>query len=705
MKKQILLGIFGMFFLLNMFSFVNATPYTDCLSDSLSLNDSCYNTSNNDKIGCYNDCLGNSTCETNCNENYLSEISNCEMTYEDNQNSCKDQHKPSISISASNGELGEETVLSVKIDSGMLLKYLIIDWDDGTTLQNISLNSAVGQNIELEYKYTYSQLETYTINVEVFSLQGESDSDSDGVTITKPIIPDNDPEVELIAPQDGVTIKTNKVTFTFEVNDDYKIKRCIFDLYRVTGAFIKELDYTQTFNTVELGKSLDFPLTEFDDANYSWYVNCEDNSSQKDEKSRDFEIKTVTHARQKEISALIEEIDTFLEKEKSMTQEEQKAMEEIDLIEDLRYYKKRLIQIDQDLGNNLKYISDETLRKTRTRETNEELDEIKTKIPRDITLLKSDEFVKNSLTSDILGITKGYIDSKKIEVDAKKVQSLANKNKEIQGKLLTSTKIMQIEKDLESKKEIITVVKKPIDISDPQFTTILEIIPSEIKNEIEFKTTVKKLGSDIYEINSDDLEKGELIYHIKGEISLDKLRKIDTILFKEFPSNELGGFTGITGYFVFESGSTKYDYTGVIIFLVLFILYYLISKYFYLLRMHVWKKEENVTRTLEYVKESKESLKEENLEKAKEKYHKIKEIFNLLPAGFKKHIYNKEVRKIQVGIDRREISNLIDEYENAKRRGMREDAKRIYKNIKEKYKMLPEKYQEKVYEKVIKSSL
>ncbi len=87
---------------------------------------------------------------------------------------------------------------------------------------------------------------------------------------------------------------------------------------------------------------------------------------------------------------------------------------------------------------------------------------------------------------------------------------------------------------------------------------------------------------------------------------------------------------------------------------------------------------------------------------AKEKYCRIKEIYPLIPEGCKRYLC-KRIKKIRIAIDKKDIFNLVNEYEEAKKQGRKEDALRIYTSIKVVYKRLPQKYKEIIYNKLFKS--
>ena len=109
-----------------------------------------------------------------------------------------------------------------------------------------------------------------------------------------------------------------------------------------------------------------------------------------------------------------------------------------------------------------------------------------------------------------------------------------------------------------------------------------------------------------------------------------------------------------------------------------------------------WKREPNVAKVFNLIDDIKKRLKEKEIEEAREKYYKIKEIYPLLPSKTKKYFYEK-IKEMLVRIDRKDIFNLVKEYQEAKRKWNKEDYMRLYEDIKKIYERLPEKDRKKVY--------
>jgi hypothetical protein len=133
----------------------------------------------------------------------------------------------------------------------------------------------------------------------------------------------------------------------------------------------------------------------------------------------------------------------------------------------------------------------------------------------------------------------------------------------------------------------------------------------------------------------------------------------------------------------------------IIISLLLYFVPYIIKK----IKIISWKKEEDVVRIYEAIKEAKKAIKRENIEVAREKYHKIKELYPLIPTGCKKHVY-RSIKTIRIFIDKKDIFNLVKEYETSKKEKRLDDAAGIKNKIKDNYKRLPKKLRKIVDKKI-----
>jgi hypothetical protein len=121
-------------------------------------------------------------------------------------------------------------------------------------------------------------------------------------------------------------------------------------------------------------------------------------------------------------------------------------------------------------------------------------------------------------------------------------------------------------------------------------------------------------------------------------------------------------------------------------------------------KLEIWKKEPNVVRILDLMKNTKLLLKENNVTDARANYAKMSDIYKVLPNKTK-HFFFNEIKMIRLAIDKKDVINLMKEYEQAKNAGRMEDASELHAKISSVYKKLPKKFQEKVYQRLIKNEL
>jgi len=455
--------------------------------------------------------------------------------------------------------------------------------------------------------------------------------------------------------------------------------------------------------SVQNNKEIRIDLKDFDDGIYLWEVECYDNSSNNAWERGFLKIKvnesqtstTQNYSQKAEIDRLKEIADHFITK--SFSLEEKEVLEDLILLEDTKYYKKRLLDIENFFRENYKYVSSEELRNKKTEEYLTELNEIKNKIPKEISIKENYEYVKNSVETDFEDVIKSYFDSTNTQISKSSLKKLATINRELQNDISISTKVRKVEIEYNNGTQEIILVKKKIDLNDDSHERILEIIPKEVlenSDDVFFLVDSKVIQKDpIFEIEYDDLEKGEILYYLTKKIKIKDIEKTETILFED----NLNKFErGVTGLFILEFTSIDNTIYFVLIFVLLVVL---ISMVFFVIKkfkMIGWKKEPNVVRVLNLIEDVKRALKEKDIERAREKYYKIKEIYPVLPSKTKPYFYEK-IKEMLIRIDRKDIFGLVKEYQEAKRKWNKEEVLRLYEDIRKIYERLPEKDRKKVY--------
>ncbi len=613
-----------------------------------------------------------------------------------------------LSFSDDNVLIGESVTVTAKIDSPKIIKSLIIDFGDGQS--NTDYFSSDFKSKTIEFTHDYEEAGDYTVDLKV-TIEG-----SDKVfTISKNGVSvghsedSEEPTVSMLYPSDNAELSQDSITFRYKAEDDVKIKNCTFELYNYSNG-VGTLDYSKVSEDLANNEEVSIALTKFNEGEYSWNVYCCDNSSNCNddlEYYQEFALflnatvsatsEDTDYAQKEEVQELISKLNEFVAKKDSYTAEEKEILDDLEISDNIEFYRKRLNQIDQDLGHNLKFIEDESQRQKREDELVNEIREIREGIPVDMKIIESKEFVKNSLTKDMESIILEYFNAKGIKTEKSVVSKLAELNVKAQNYLVVSTDVKQVQIDYIDYIKELTLVTKSVDLKNNTFSTLLEVIPKEVAenaSDVTFITPATTIKEDpIFEVSVDDLENEKLVYYINKPVSTDKIKETDTLIFKEFAVNNL-----ITGFFILDLEMGNWIYYIIVLFLIVVIgvmlWYYLRNR-----KMREWKREENVVRVLKCIRDANSSLERRDIESAKGDYHKIRELFPLIPGGCRK-VLNKRVDKIRVEIDKKEIFSLLKEFEVAKKEQRMGDAEIIYKKLQLIYKRLPKKYQQRVLERL-----
>jgi hypothetical protein len=616
---------------------------------------------------------------------------------------------------------GESVKITAIVNSPIRkIAPVILDYGDGSS-PSFSLTETNQFNQYFSKKY--SQDGKYTVNlsatilgVTTFTIQKNGINVSDNPTGSSNT-DSASPSISLLEPNDEAIIYGSAVNFSYKASDSVKIQNCTFKLYEncASMSYCSTSSSNLIFPTnsqqnsiannysVQNNKKVEVNLKDFEDGIYEWLVECYDNSSNYDWEVGFFKIinensseKLENYSQKEEIEDLKGQADSFLTKDFNL--EEKEVLEDLNLLNETRYYKKRLLDIEQFFEENYKYVSTEALRKQKTDEYLAEIENIKNEIPKSIAIKESSEYTKNSVDKDFESIVQEYFDSTNTQIGKSSIQKLARINKELQNEISVSTKVKSIEIEYANGTSKLTLVKKGLNLNNDSYNKILEIIPKEIAEsaeEITFLTENNVINGDpIFEVNYENLEKKEIIYYINKSVKLKEFEKTDTLLFEDNLNKFEGGFTG---FFIADLGSLDFTLYFIIAFILVVVLLFIVPFVFKKFKILNWRKEPNVVRVMNLIEDIQRLLKEKEIENAREKYYKIKEIYPLLPNKTKSYFYEK-INEMLIKIDRKDIFGLVKEYQEAKRKWNKEDYMRLYEDIKKIYERLPEKDRKKVYD-------
>ena len=528
------------------------------------------------------------------------------------------------------------------------------------------------------------------------------------------------PSITLIEPDDEEIIHGDSVNFTYKASDNVKVENCSFKLYENCASMsscstsssnlVFPLNSQQravaNVDSVENNEKIEVKLEAFDDGIYMWQVECYDNSSNYDWNLGFFEISvngtslslssSSSYDQEEEVESLMEQADDFLTTNFGL--DEKEVLDDLNILNDTKYYKKRLTDIDNFFSENYKYVSTQSLLNAKTDDYLAELENIKNNMPQNIVMKGTYEYIKNSVDSDLEGIVQDYFDSTNTKIGKSSVKKLAETNRKLQNEISVSANIKDVEVEYGNRTEEITLVKKEITLNNESYNKLLEVIPKNIaenSEDVVFLTKNEVINEDpLFEINYEDLDKKEILYYIRGAVKLKDFEGTETLLFEE-DLNKLG--VGFTGFFIVDFSSGSSALYIVLAFILLIVLSFMAVFVFKKFKMVRWRKEPNVVRMMDLIEGIKKLLKEREIEKARENYYKIKAIYPVLPYKTRPYFY-KKVNEMLVRIDKKDILGLVKEYQEAKRNWNKEDYMRLYEDIKKIYKRLPEKDRKKVYD-------
>ena len=620
-------------------------------------------------------------------------------------------------ITESEIETNQETEIGLEIISpSNEITGIILDSGEYENSGDLTYLNSIFQNIFNNiFDYTYNTQGISTITA-YFDINGKDYSLTKEIEVIS-YEDDDAPDINLVYPVDEEVVNNDTIIFEYEVEDDTEIDYCNFSLYNISysSGFWSydddDLIYFHIEDGLEKSEDIETGMTDFDEGYYAWEVRCYDNSSNYDFEIDYFQVSfsndtTISlsstaddYEKQDTVEELLIKASNFIEKEENLDVEEREAIADLGILEKVKFYKKRLIQIDQDLKYNLKYVSDSTLREQRRDEMNAEIENIEKSLPLDVNVIDSHEYIKNKVKTDLKEIVEDYMDYTNTHIGKSSIKKLAEMNSKLQQEISIYVNVKDVEIEYVNGTQTIVLVKKELEVSGDE-EKVLEIIPKEIAesvDEIVFLSENEVIKYDpIVEFDIEDLEDMQIVYYIEKNLDLEDLEDTETILFNE---NLEKSRVGITGFFSFEvSGANSpmlYGFFGIILILMIFMGFFISKK----MKIQKWKKDPNVFKAFDVIHQINKLIREKELEDARTKYRELKEIYKVLPIGTKMYFY-KEIKKTMVEIDKRDIFGMIVEYEQAKREFRKDDAMRLYKDIRNIYGRLPPKYKEKAFERL-----
>lgn len=556
-------------------------------------------------------------------------------------------------------------------------------------------------------------------------------SDEVEVTVSEPP-PEGDiegPDIELIEPDDGeyfeLEDREEKIKFSFNVSDEGKISNCTFEMFYYNDSIFGEEVVTEFKKNLENGKVVSYEYKDFDEGDYSWDVECYDNASnrggvsdrdfyveyegEEDSDSGDEETVALSAEEQEdvdEVQELIDAINEFFVEEERFGPDQTDAIEDLELDDTLKFYKKKLLQMKLDLQHNLNYIDEDERRDERRDEILEEIEQIRREIPISFEVLESHEYFKNSLELDFEEVMGVYAEAKGLVVNDRVVREMAKRNELLQNQIAVSSVARKVNIEYyDERDENYVLVTKEIDFKSKDFDSIFEVIPEDVVSYAEsvsfiVEGSVLRAEGPVIEINLGDLDdRDKLVYKVYGGLSaLNDIEKTTTLAFKEdIPESTIGPVSGFVS-FVGEAGD------GGIWFYLSWVLaiggLVAVSTYSYRrVRIARLRKHRDVRALFAVTSETEKLLKRKEIEKAREKYHEAKALYPKIPDHGKRFAYRK-LQKLYLAIDKKDIVSMVKEFIEASKAGRKADALMLYGDIQKLYPRMPSGFKQKVFEKM-----
>lgn len=624
--------------------------------------------------------------------------------------------KVRLSLNKQNIDEGDSVIFYVNISAVVESSILYtLGFGDGNSTFDPPTDV---REVYREISHAYSDPGNYTIVLTAY-VDVEPYIRTESISVDQVSYEDNEaPSITLLDPDDEV-ISNEEIIFKYKASDNVKLANCTFNLYYYNGSSFGEEVYTRFDGNIAHNENVSIDLVDFDEGDYSWDVGCYDNSTNYKEVGRDFSVEydnessnssvvvlglNQSFEMQDEIENLISSINDFLVDEEKYSREEKEAVEDLGIIEDLKYYKKKLLQMKLDLSNNLNYIRGDDKREQRKEEIIREIEDMTKKVPVDIEVVKGDEYYKNSLDLDIGGVVRAYIESKGIVLNEGGIKEMVKKNEAIQKYLTVSVKVKQLDiKYYDGESRQSTLVTKEIDFKNESFDSIIEVVPESVAvkpGDISFVNEHDVIKSDsIFEVKLDNLNDGKLVYSILGFVDLDDVEKTSTISFVEdIPRDSLGP---ITGFATFMGGGVvvgmpTFVFVVVILAIVSVLILFVSSK----LKILKWKKQTKVKKLFDLIEETEQALKDKDLGGARNFYHEAANVYPLIPSVCKSYVY-KRLHNLQEEIDKKDAGKLLKEFLAFADSGRKEDALEVYGKISAIYYRMSCRHKRKVYEKVL----
>ena len=495
------------------------------------------------------------------------------------------------------------------------------------------------------------------------------------------------PSLTLLSPEDGTTFSLREITFNYSA---YHASFCSFELYNKSSDF-GILLYSLNTSSPE---NVSVPLVKFDEGEYYWEVNCHNNESTVYE-GRGFSVRALPsqaapYQQSDEVQKTLARLNDFLAKMDGYQSEDRNALDELGISAWIDASKKRVLQIDTDLANNLRGLDAEKKEK-RIQEMMGEIKNISDKTPLEFSVLANDEYVKYTPTQNFENIFEGYLNAEHIVPQGGNTAFIAA-NKHLQANVTVSAHVRHIEMTYAFGKQQMTLVTKEIKTSAP---FILEAIPKDIaanaSSLVFLVPATIVLDDPLVKFDAQELHSGKIAYLLPGHIDFIKIRDIDTLgVF----TPDTGKDTLLTGFSV--SLGNNVHYLWILFLIPLFIFGIFIAR---IAGSKRGFKDERLKEISHLIKQIQQKLRDKDAEGAGQIYKEIHLLFSELTPKKKKlvtkkiHYLYEEILFMRAKVLVRDCISLLKEKK-------KREALYTYSLLQKIYPHLPPAHKAEVYRRI-----
>jgi len=167
------------------------------------------------------------------------------------------------------------------------ISYLII-FGDGGSASNSSASTTKINNV---FEHVYSSGGNYTARLIVYINDEPAPERNLSMSVNEVIFKDvTPPDIILIKPENNEKFGNININFSFRAEDNIKVENCTLKINDYINESIGDSVYFEVYTNVTKN-TINLELKDLGENNYLWNVSCYDDSSNKNDRIRYFEVK------------------------------------------------------------------------------------------------------------------------------------------------------------------------------------------------------------------------------------------------------------------------------------------------------------------------------------------------------------------------------------------------------------------------------